>query len=613
MTSIDTIRKVNNSKYAKDNRLSFFTYDDTAKYLKSKKQSLPYVVDQLPDHVLNADCIAFDIETTGLEYPTSEIIGVGFWIPDKGMGYYFTNIDLVKQFISLSGCLKWIAHNSKFDLKFLNLVGITIPGIVFDSMILHYLWDSNDRHGLKYLANKLLGVHITTYEEATETNDPEVLAAYCISDCYHCYELHSFLYRLYFEQYKDLTLYEVELQVRDVLVRMESTGVKIDNDAAHTKNIEILQQLRDIKLSLGWNPSSNNDINAYCYGTNGIDYLKRTKTGLQATDEGTLISLKESNLGNEKLVSTIDKILEYRGLKKVSSTYLIGIPERVIKGTLYTNFNQSKARTGRLSSSDPNMQNIPGDCRNIIIARKGYSLVSLDYSQCELRILAEYSQEPLLLRSYRDGIDVHTAVTAMMLNKDPEEVTKEERRYGKTINFGVVYGMGVDKLSRMLSISQERAKELFDIYWEKLPRVKQWILSQYCKVLSLGYTETLLGRRRYFEFYKLDNQQVSIYKIQAFIDSKVKSAHDQAIFRECANHPIQGSNADLTKLAMISVPTSYDCRLLLQIHDELVFEIEDDLLDEMIPKIRLSMEQAGKDYLSVPLVVDHVIGKCWSK
>lgn len=606
MPDLATIKRINLDKYNKDKRLAFFTLEDTHKYLDSKSQKLNFVVDAMPTEILKSNLVGFDIETTGLTYPTSEIVGTGFWIPEYNMGYYFTSVEYVKEFLTRLDCPSYVAHNSKFDLKFLKLVGVEITGQVYDSMILHYLWNSGDRHGLKYLVSKCLGRHITTYEEAIKTNDPSVLAEYCISDCYNTLELHNWL----MERFDNTALYWLELAARDVLVRMESVGIAVDMELADTKNLEIMLQIQAIKLELGWNPGSNNDVNVYLYEMYEVKGLPTTKTGLFSTSEQSLKDVAERY---PSLYPKVSKILEYRKLKKTSSTYLIGIPEKTIKGILYTNFNQAVAATGRLSSSKPNMQNIPGSCRDILIARDGYSLVSLDYSQCELRILAELSQEPVLVKAYRDDIDVHTAVTAMLTNKPIDTITKEERRYGKTLNFGVIYGMSAHKLSVMVGIDLDAAQHLLDLYWEKMPGIKRWILSQYVQVLEYGFTETLMGRRRHFEFERLEHRRISVNTIGNFVLNKVKSPHDSAIFREAANHVIQGSNADITKIAMTRVPFDSTCRLLLQIHDELVFEIKDSLLDERIPEIVDCMTKAGSDLMQIPLKVDYSVSKSWSK
>lgn len=608
MPSVEVLLSVSQSKYANDERLQFFSKEDTDKYLRSLSKEIEYEYNTLPNLDDKFDYVVIDTETTGLGYPNNQLIGVGFWIPKLNKGYYFDNLDLVKQFLELldTNNITWIGHNLKFDLKILHLNKINLNGNYRDTMILHYLIDSNDRHGLKYLVNKLLGMHITTYEEAMKEN---ILAKYCISDCYHTWLLYEYLTK----EFDNYDLYDLEMEVMKVLVNMEIIGVKIDIESANTMNQEILYKVQQIKGDLGWNPGSNAEINNFLYRgkglidpVNGSFPLQKSKTGLFSTNEGSLNKVKDL-YPKPEVIEIVDKILEYRKLQKISSTYLLGIPNKAVNGILYTNFNQTVTTTGRLSSSNPNMQNIPSECKSLIVARDGYTLVSFDYSQCELRILAHYSRDPILVKSYRDRVDVHTRVTAELLGIDPESVNKEQRKWGKTLNFGMLYGMGPTALSQHLQMPLEQAKTLLERYWERLPRVRRWIDSQHLQCLSKGYTETIMGRRRKFIFRSIPQGQIPLY-----VQPQPRDPHDQAILRECVNFPIQGSNADLTKLAMTKVPNNDYCRLLLQIHDELVFEVLEDQLELWIPIVKETMTSVGNSLLTVNLEVDYKVSKCWN-
>jgi len=336
------------------------------------------------------------------------------------------------------------------------------------------------------------------------------------------------------------------------------------------------------------------------------------KTGY-STDHATLEKLQGDH-------PVIDTILEHRTLSKLKSTYVDALPKLVHKDTqrIHTDFNQTITSTGRLSSSNPNLQNIPirtafsRQIRKAFLPEPGWLLVSADYSQIELRILAHLSQEPVLVETYRNNQDIH-AVTAKLLF-EKETVTPDERRLGKTINFGVIYGMGPQRFAREAGVSVAEGKEFIDRLKQRYARVFGYLEQKKRDAIAKGYVETILGRRRYFEFNSnrlRDAKGKNTPKIN-LDEFKGIGQYDAGLLRAAANAPIQGSSADIIKIAMVKmheVLQDYQARLLLQVHDELVFEVPPNEWEELQPKIRETMESAVE--LSVPLVVDVSEGKNW--
>jgi len=343
-------------------------------------------------------------------------------------------------------------------------------------------------------------------------------------------------------------------------------------------------------------------------------YSRKIQTGY-STDAATLEKLQEIDQ-----TGFVETITEYRTLSKLKSTYVDALPALVRPDTqrVHTDFNQAATSTGRLSSSNPNLQNIPirtafsRQIRKAFLPEPGWLMVAADYSQIELRILAHLSQEPILVEAYQQNEDVHTVTGRLVFEK--ENITSEERAVAKTINFGVIYGMGSLRFSRSTGIDKSIANEFIKRFNERYPRVFAYLERMKKEAISLGYVETILGRRRYFEFTNDTLRQLKGSNPEDIDLSKLKSlgAYDAGLLRSAANAPIQGSNADIIKIAMVrlhEVLQKYQAHLLLQVHDELVFEIPPDEWEELQPQIKSVMENAVQ--LSVPLVVDARAGQNW--
>ena len=362
-----------------------------------------------------------------------------------------------------------------------------------------------------------------------------------------------------------------------------------------------------------FNLASPKQLSVLLFETLGLNPKKSRKTKLgYSTDAATLTKLQ----GDHPI---IDDILEYRTLAKLKSTYVDALPALVRADTerVHTDFNQSVTSTGRLSSSNPNLQNIPirsafsRQIRTAFVPQPGWLLVSADYSQIELRILAHLSQEPVLLEAYNNNDDVHSLTARLLLDKD--SVTSEERRIGKLINFGIIYGMGAQRFARDVGVSTKEAKTFIDRFNQRYPNVFEYLQRTEREAIANGYVETIMGRRRYFNF-EFDAIKRLRGKDPADIDlSKLKlGRYDAGLLRAAANAPIQGSSADIIKLAMVKLHAKladYEARLLLQVHDELIFEVPPAEWEELETLVRAEME--GAIALDVPLKVDIQAGQNW--
>ena len=417
----------------------------------------------------------------------------------------------------------------------------------------------------------------------------------------------------------DKLLLEVEQPLEPVLAIMEDTGIIIDSEYLGKLSKELEQHLLSLEENAyqaageKFNLGSPKQLGHILFEKLELNRKKsrKTKTGY-STDHATLEKLK----GDHPI---IDYILEYRTLSKLKSTYIDALPELVdkIDQRIHTNFNQSVTATGRLSSSNPNLQNIPirtefsRQIRQAFIPQQDWLLVSADYSQIELRILAHLSQEQVLLNAYKNADDVHSVTARLLFDK--EEITPQERTLGKTINFGVIYGMGSQRFAREAGVSAVEGKEFINKYRQRYAKVFDYLESMKKEAIANGYVTTILGRRRYFNFFDdnlyrfrgHDPQNIDLNKINI-------NYNDSQLLRAAANAPIQGSSADIIKIAMVKIQEildNYQANLLLQFHDELVFEIPHQEWEELEDKIKETMENAVT--LTVPLVVEINTGKNW--
>ena len=585
--------------------------------------------------------VAWDTETTSLSTHLAELVGIGccWGNNDNDIAYipigHIEGQQLEKELVlsSLKPILEdnkypKALQNAKFDRLILHHQGIKLSGVVFDTMLASYvlnpeqthnLGDLSERYGLEMKAKSYKDLGLTKKQTIANLDIP-VAADYCGLDCYATYYLVDKLKAALseFPQLEKLLL-EVEEPLEPVLAIMEETGISLD--VAYLKEFsqkldKDLQKLeRDTYQAAGeeFNLSSPKQLSVILFEKLGLDLRKtrKTKTGY-STNQQVLEKLKGDH-------PVIDFMLEYRTLAKLKSTYVDALPALIRESTqrVHTDFNQTVVATGRLSSSNPNLQNIPirtefsRQIRQAFIPQDGWLLVAADYSQIELRILAHLSQEPVLLDAYQNKKDVHR-VTAQLLF-DKSEISSEERRLGKIINFGVIYGMGAQRFSRESGFKTDIGKQFIDKYRQKYAKVFEYLEAVKKQAVAMGYVNTILGRRRYVNLVSDNLNQLRGLDPQAIaLDSLKYSYIDAQTLRAAANSPIQGSSADIIKIAMIKLQNilqDYRARMLIQVHDELVLEVPPEEWSELQPIIKSTMEDAVK--LTIPLAVDINAGKNW--
>jgi DNA polymerase-1 len=594
--------------------------------------------------------VAWDTETTALEPRDAELVGIGccWGTGEEDVAYIptahktGTNLDKATVLNALRPILEGenypkALQNAKFDRSILRCQGIKLAGVVFDTMLASYVLNPETSHSLSELSRKYLGIVAESYKELVPKNktiaDISIVkvADYCGMDVYTTFglvaKLKSELDEADEASFPGKTLHELLLKVEQplepVLAEMEYCGIRIDSAYLNTLSQELEIKLAKLeentyeaagrKFNLG-SPKQLSEILLEKIPEQFQKKSRKTKTGY-STDAAVLDKLQ----GDHPIV---DDLLEHRTLSKLKSTYVDALPQlvRADTGRVHTDFNQAATGTGRLSSSNPNLQNIPirtefsRQIRKAFLPESGWLMVSADYSQIELRILAHLSQEPVLIEAYQNNRDVHTVTAQLLFEK--EEVTPDERRFGKTINFGVIYGMGAIKFGRSMGKSSADGKKFIERFNERYSKVFEYLEKVKKDAIALGYVSTILGRRRYLNFESqtiLDLQKAKKKSEEIRSDQlKSLSRDDAQSLRAAANAPIQGSSADIIKLAMIEVDKilqNYQARLLLQVHDELIFEVPPDEWEELQPKIRTAMENALP--LSVPLVVDIHAGQNW--
>jgi DNA polymerase-1 len=673
----DTLPLQENSVEAsepEDEDLWFWNAADTEEYQKQKTpqigiqpsiintpEKLAQLVQQLERCKDSAIPVAWDTETTDLEPRDAQLVGIGccFAPPHSPVGKggnpreegksdiqpleveiaYIplghkegsnlnteTVLEVLRPILENKNYPKAL-QNAKFDRLVLRCQGIELDGVVFDTMLASYVLNPDASHNLTELSQKYLGIKPQSYSDLVPKGKTiadvsiQAVANYCGMDVYTTFSLVPKL-REELENAPALhnLLLDVEQPLEPVLAEMEYQGIRIDTaylkelSQQLNKDLEAIEQnayeVAEEKFNLG----SPKQLSELLFEKLGLDRKKsrKIKTGY-STDAATLEKLSGDH-------PVVDAILEHRTLSKLKSTYVDALPALVRPDTqrVHTDYNQAATSTGRLSSSNPNLQNIPirtafsRKIRQAFIPEPGWLLVAADYSQIELRILAHFSQEPVLVETYQNKEDVH-AVTARLLF-EKETVTPDERRLGKTINFGVIYGMGAQRFAREAGVSAAEGKKFIERFNQRYPKVFEYLQKLQRQAIAQGYVETILGRRRYFEFNSgtLRNSkgknpnEIDLNKLG------VRDQYDAGMLRAAANAPIQGSSADIIKIAMVNVHElleNYQARLLLQVHDELVFEVPPDEWEELQPKIRETMESAVE--LTVPLVVDVHAGQNW--
>ncbi|MBE9034642.1 DNA polymerase I [aff. Roholtiella sp. LEGE 12411] len=586
--------------------------------------------------------VAWDTETTDLEPRDAELVGIGCcWGTELDELAYIplghkTGENLKKDMalealrpILESADYPKSLQNAKFDRLVFRCQGINLSGVVFDPMLASYLLNPDSSHNLSSLAQRYLGLVGKSYVDLVPKGktiadiDIPAVGDYCGMDVYSTFGL---VPKLREELEKVPALYQLLLEVEQpleaVLAEMEYTGVRINSaylqelsQQLETDLAKLEQKATEIageKFNLG----SPKQLSQILFEKLGLStkHSRKIQTGY-STDAATL-----EKLGEVDETGFVDAIIEYRTLSKLKSTYVDALPALVRPDTqrVHTDFNQAATSTGRLSSSNPNLQNIPirtafsRQIRKAFLPEPGWLMVAADYSQIELRILAHLCQEPILVQAYQQNEDIHTVTARLVFEK--EDVTSDERRLAKTINFGVIYGMGSLRFSRSTGIDKAIANEFIKRFNERYPKVFAYLEGVKKQAIAQGYVETILGRRRYVEFTNNSLRQLKGKNPEKIDLSKLKNlgAYDAGLLRAAANAPIQGSSADIIKIAMVrlhEILYKYQARLLLQVHDELVFEVPHHEWEELQPQIKSVMQDAVQ--LSVPLVVDVRAGENW--
>lgn len=586
--------------------------------------------------------VAWDTETNSLSLRDADLVGIGCcWGTDPdAMAYIPTghtaggNLDKAAVLAALRPILEDAQYpkslqNAKFDRTVLYFQGIELVGVVFDTMLASYVLNPESSHNLSDLSSQYLGIVVKSYNDLVKKGqtiaelDIETVANYCGMDVYTTFQLVPKL-RTKLEAYPALhrLLLEVELPLESVLAQMEYYGIRINQDYLKQLSQTLEKDLQAIAgkayAAAGetFNLGSPKQLSELLFNKLNLDRKKSRKTKLgYSTDAATLEKLKGDH-------PVVDAILEHRTLAKLKSTYVDALPTLVHPDTqrVHTDFNQAITSTGRLSSSNPNLQNIPirttfsRQIRAAFIPEPGWLLATADYSQIELRILAHLTQEPKLVETYRQNEDVHTLTAQLLLEK--ETITAQERRLAKVINFGVIYGMGAQRFAREAGVGYSQAKQFIERFYERYPGIFAYLQRMERQAIVNGYVETILGRRRYFNFDSPSLSQLRGKAIQDIADLDLSelriSQYDRGLLRAAANAPIQGSSADIIKIAMVRLHDllqPYEARLLLQVHDELIFEIPPSEWESLRPQIQSVMQDVVD--LSIPLVTEIHAGKNW--
>jgi len=585
----------------------------------------PMAINFLLRDLLKQTTVSFDTETTGVDALTAELVGLSFsW--EKGKGFYVPvpanreeAQELVNKFIPFfeDENIEKVGQNLKYDLEILANYGITVKGKFFDTMIAHYLINPDMRHGMDILAETYLKYSPMPIEaligkkgkgqKTMRDVDVETVKEYAVEDADVTLQLKE-IFAPELERTGTRKLFdEIEIPLMPVLAYMEQEGINLDTAYLKELSGELATDSKALELRIyetagqSFNLGSPKQLGEILFDKLKIggNKIKKTKTGQYATGEEVL-----SYLANEHQI--VQDILEWRQVVKLQNTYVDALPLQVkpATGRVHTDYMQTVAATGRLSSNNPNLQNIPirttrgRQIRKAFIARdENYTIVSADYSQIELRIIAALSGDPEMIRSFQNGEDIHASTAAKVFNISLEEVTREQRSHAKTVNFGIVYGVSAFGLSNQTSLSRGESKDLIEAYYKTYPRLKQYIQEQVELAREQGYVRTITGRRRYLKDINSQNQVVR-----------------GGAERNAVNAPIQGSAADIIKIAMINIhkrliSENWKSKMLLQVHDELVFDVHNTELERIKPMIKEEMENAFK--LDVPLEVDLGEGVSW--
>ena len=586
----------------------------------------PSGLDDLINRLTESKSFAFDLETTSLNPLQAELVGISF-SPAPAEAYYIpvghTSLQAVAQLpqpqvierikpVLEDNKLAKMAHNGKYDMAVLAEVGLNVNNLTFDTMVAAYLMGEKSL-GLKALAFSKLNVDMTPITDLIGTGSKQLpmsqieiekVADYACADA----DMTRRLADLFDGDLRGQGLWQlfsdVEMPLVPVLLRMERNGIALDKELLHDMSKELGEQIAELETQIftlageEFNINSPQQLGKILFDKLQIPTPRRGKSKY-STEASVLEELKDFEI--------IGLIQEYRQLTKLRSTYIDALPALINAktGRVHTSFNQTRTTTGRLSSSEPNLQNIPvrgetgKQIRRAFIAPKGSRLFSVDYSQIDLRALAHLSQDPGLVRAFQHNEDIHTATAAQLFNVERSQVTADMRRLAKTVNFGVIYGMSEYGLEQATELSREEAAQFIAAYFAKYPRVKEYLEATKRQARENGCVQTILGRRRFIPEINSANRQVR-----------------EAAERMAINMPVQGTSADIIKVAMINLDREMDkkrlkSRILLQVHDELVLEVPDEeieTIDELVPQVMSSAIN-----LNVPLKVDTKQGQNWGE
>ncbi len=601
----------------------YATLENTSHFYQIIQGDLPTKL--LLQNLLGQTSVCFDTETTGLDALNAELVGISFSF-EKGKGFYVpfpenqeeaqTLIEKFRPFFENESIEK-IGQNIKYDLKILSNYNLQVKGKLFDTMIAHYLINPDMRHNMDVLSETYLKYTPKSIEtligkkgkgQLSMRDVPlEDIKEYATEDADITFQLAAHFQPILEKVGTKKLFDEIEIPLVPVLADMEKEGIRLDVAFLKSMSVDMQKEIdafeQQIYETAGekFNLASPKQLGDILFDKLKIGGTKqkKTKTGQYATGEEVL-----SYLANEHQI--VRDILEWRQMVKLQSTYIDALPNQVDEktGRVHTDYMQTVAATGRLSSNNPNLQNIPIRTergrliRKAFVARdENYTLLSADYSQIELRIIAAMCGEENMIKAFQNNEDIHKSTAAKVFNVPLDEVTKEQRSHAKTVNFGIIYGVSAFGLSNQTNLSRKESAELIEAYYQTYPKLKSFMSSQVDFARENGYVETISGRRRYLK---------DINSANAIVRGGAE--------RNAVNAPIQGSAADIIKIAMINIhkkltSENWKSKMLLQVHDELVFDVHNSELERIQPMIKHEMENAFK--MAVPLDVEIGLGKNW--
>ena len=578
----------------------------------------------LVEKMMKQEIVAFDTETEGLNALETDIVGISFsW--QKGIGYYLPvknnksvhekSFEILKPFFESTEIIK-VGHNIKFDIQVLHKYNVKVSSPIYDTMVAHYLINPDMRHNLDTLSESYLNYSPISIESLIGKKGKNQISMrdvtidkitdYASEDADITLQLKSVFDKEIKVNNLGKIFYDIEIPMINVLSEMETEGIKIDTSYLEKLDKEFEEDLEKLKKEIFKKSGEEFNLNSpKQLGEILFDKLKlvskpkKTKTGQYSTSEEVL-----SSLANDHKI--IEDILEWRSIDKLQNTYVKSLPNEVssLTNRVHSSFNQTVTTTGRLSSNNPNLQNIPirtangQKIRRAFIPRgSDYILMAADYSQIELRVIASMSNEKNMIDAFVNNQDIHTMTASKIYNVDPENVTREQRGNAKTVNFGIIYGVSAFGLSQQTDLNRSESKVMIDNYFLNYPGLKKYMSDQIDFARNNGYVETIMGRRRYLQNINSQNNML-------------RSSSE----RNAINAPIQGSAADIIKIAMININSelkkqSLKSKMLLQVHDELVFDVHKSEKDQIKDIVKTTMESAVK--LKVPLKIDLEFGKNW--